>query len=63
MISIAEIRKNKKMTQQDLAKKAGISRVTLSLLETGKQKGTSTKTILAIAKALGVSVDALFFEE
>lgn len=60
---IEEIRKSKRMTQQELAEKSGISRTTISLLESGQAKNASTKTLLALSAALGVSVDVLFFSE
>ena len=36
MSSIKEIRKNLKMTQQEMAEKLGVSKVLISQLETGK---------------------------
>ena len=50
------------MSQTILAKKSGISRATIWALETGKQKSTTTDTLVNIADALGVSVDSLFSE-
>jgi len=44
------------MTQQDLARKAGISVPYLSQIETGKRKG-SLKVLSATARALKVSLD------
>lgn len=41
------------ITQEELAKKAGIALATLSLIEQGKSK-SHPKTILRIANALGV---------
>lgn len=60
---IKEIREAKGMTQESLAQSSGISRVTISGLENGTERATSTKTLLKIAKALGVTVDQIFFEE
>ena len=48
----------RKMTQQELAEKAGISVPYLSQLETGKRKG-SLEALNAIARALGVALDDL----
>ena len=59
---IREIRKNLGMTQDELSEKSGISRATVWKLETGDEV-TMTKTLLAIAKALGVSVSELFVED
>ena len=58
---IKEAREAAKMTQEELAEKSGISRVTISGLENGIERATSTKTLSAIAGALGVSVGELFF--
>lgn len=60
---IKEIREEKKMTQEDLAKAAGLTRTTISLLETGATKSASSKTLLSIANALGTTIDSLFFQE
>ncbi len=60
---IKELREKKKMSQEELAKEAGVSRTTLSNLENNVERATSTKTLLKIAKALGVTVDQIFFEK
>ena len=58
---IREYRKQKKMTQAELAQKSGVSRVTISQLEAGIERNTSSKTLLSIAKALNSTVDEIFF--
>lgn len=57
---IREYRKKKKMTQAELAQKSGVSRVTISQLEAGIERNTSSKTLLSIAKALNSTVDEIF---
>lgn len=57
---IREMRKKKKMSQEQLCKKAKISRAIISDLETGKRTVTSTKTLYKIAKALECSVEDIF---
>lgn len=57
---IKELRERLGMSQEELANKAGISRVTLSGLETGTVESTSTKTLFKIAAALNSSVDEVF---
>ena len=42
------------LTQEQLAKKSGISRVTIALLESGKQTVTKSSTIIKLAEALNV---------
>ena len=58
--NIREIRKEKKMSQEELCKKANVSRAIISDLETGKRTVTSTKTLSKIASALGCSVADIF---
>lgn len=60
---IRDIREAKGMTQEELAVTSGVSRVTISGLENGTERATTTKTLVKIARALGVSVDQIFFEE
>ncbi len=60
---IKEMREKQNMTQEQLAEKSGISRVTISELECGKRHGTTSKTLVSIAKALGTTVDKIFFDE
>lgn len=59
---IREIRKEKKMTQEELRKKANVSRAVISDLETGKKTVTSTKTLSKIAAALECSVADIFLQ-
>lgn len=46
------------MTQAVLAEKAGVGRVTVAEIETGRKQG-SVATLRALANALGVSLDDL----
>ena len=57
---IKEIRESLDMTQEELAEKSGISRVTISGLENGTERNTMSKTLIKIANALGVSLDQIF---
>src|SRR3989338_11657265 len=54
-------REYRKMTQEDLAIKSGISKPYLSQLETGKRQG-SASCLQAIAHALNVTIDDLMSE-
>ena len=54
MKNLKKYRKQRGFTQEKLARRAGLSRVTISKLENGKQKTTTNTTILALAKALEV---------
>ena len=60
---IKEVREARKMTQEELAEKSGASRGTISALENGSVRTTTTKTLFKLAKALGTSVDQIFFAE
>lgn len=58
---VKEIREKKKLTQEELSEKSGVSRTIISAMESGKDVTTTTKTLLKIAKALDTTVDAIFF--
>ena len=60
---IREKRKEKKMTQEELSAKSGVSRATISGLENGTVRATSSKTLLKLARALDTTVDQIFFQE
>lgn len=59
---IKELREEKKMSQEDLSKKSGVSRTIISGLESGTIKETSTKTLRKIAVALEKKVSDIFFD-
>lgn len=60
---IKELREALDMTQEELSQKCGVSRGTISALENGTERATTTKTLLKIAVALGTTVDRLFSAE
>ena len=60
---IREIREAQGLSQSELAEKSGIARATIWRLETGENEETTTKTLLKIADALGVTVSELFFAQ
>lgn len=55
-----EIREGKRLTQNELAEKSGVSRSIICGLETGRTKTTTTKTLFKIAAVLNVSINDLF---
>lgn len=57
---IREIRESKGMTQAELCEKSGITRTTIWKLELGEDEVTTSKTLLKIADALGVTIGELF---
>lgn len=60
---IREFRNEIKMSQDELAKKSGVSRTIISGLESGTLTTITTDTLLKIAKALNRKVADIFFEE
>lgn len=60
---IKEVRESIPMTQEELAEKSGISRGTISALENGTERTTTSKTLVKLAQALGVSVDQIFYAD
>ncbi|MVN86866.1 helix-turn-helix domain-containing protein [Deinococcus sp. HMF7620] len=61
MSEIRKLRTQRNMTRDQLAVKSGISSLTIRAHELGTVNGTETKTAEAIATALDVPVQALFF--
>ena len=60
---IKEKREALKMTQEELAKKSGVCRTTISNLENGTERATSSKTLLKLARALDTTVDQIFYQD
>ena len=56
---IAARRAWKRMSQQELAKEADLTQATIARIERGRKPGVHVQTLVAIADALGVSVDYL----
>ena len=54
---ILERRKELNMSQETLAEKSNVNRVTISLLETGKSNDVLIGTLTAIAEALETTVE------
>ena len=59
---IREYRIKLKMSQEELAEKAKVSRTIISGLESGKVKVTTTETLCKIAAALGKKVSEIFLD-
>lgn len=58
---IKELREAMKMTQEELAEKSGVSRGTISALENGIDRTTTSKTLVKLAQALDTTIDRIFF--
>lgn len=62
-IAIQELREKRKMSQEELADKSGVSRTTISLIETDKATTVKLSTLQKIAVALEVPVSYFFNEK
>lgn len=60
---IKELREEKRMTQEELSEKSGVSRSIISKLEQEKPVNILTDTLSKIANALDVKVSSLFLPE
>ena len=58
---VKEMRESLHLTQEELSQKSGVSRGTISSIENGDTKTTTTKTLLKLAKAMNTSIDQIFF--
>ena len=60
MEKLKEFREKLGLSQDELAEKSGVSRVTISKLETGAQTVTTNSTIEKLAKALEKKIQDFF---
>lgn len=59
---VKELREAKGMTQEELEKKSGVSRQSISAIENNKVADVKSGTLIAIAEALETTIDNLFFK-
>lgn len=59
-VSMADLRRSKKITQEDLAKEVGLTKGAIGMYETGKRT-PSLKTAKVIANYFEVSLEEIFF--
>lgn len=59
-LNIRRLRIQKRLSQEELARISGVSRPTISTLETNPNAITTTETLQKIAMALGVRVSDFF---
>jgi transcriptional regulator with XRE-family HTH domain len=55
--ALATLRKGKDLSQSELARRAGIARVTVNRLENGQSDAVTFATVNALAEALGVDAN------
>ena len=61
--NLVRIRKERKPSQEGVARRSGLATVTVSKLEEGKSCDPRMSTVRKLAKALGCSVEAFFSED
>lgn len=57
--NIKKLRKQKKLSQEELAKKAGITYSTLIKIESGANKNPTLDTLKKITSALNIKIDEI----
>lgn len=60
---IKEYREKAGLTQEELAKKSGVSRTIISALEQGEAKTTKSTTLVSLADALEATVGEIFLQQ
>jgi len=58
---IKEVREEKRMTQEELAEKSGVSRSTIVALEKGTMNDVKMSTLQKLASAMDTTVQKIFF--
>ena len=58
---LKECREEKRMSQEELSRKSGISRQTISAIESNSEKCVMSRTLQKLAQALDMTVGDLFF--
>lgn len=53
------LRKRRGMTQSELARRAGMHRPAIVMIENGRQSDLNIEALIRVADALGVSIDML----
>lgn len=59
--NLKRTREKRGISQKELAERCGISVPQLSKMETGKQRNPHIETVVAMATALGVSIEELIY--
>lgn len=60
---IKEFRQAQGLSQEELSVKSGVSRPTISMIETNTLDNIESKTMLKLAKALNCDIGDIFFKE
>lgn len=62
---VKEFREKRNMSQEELERRSGISRQTISAIENERVRAEDVKvgTLMALASALETTIDCLFFDK
>lgn len=60
---LRKVREEKRLTQDELAKKSGVSRQTIIAIETDESYNPTFNTLVKLADALETTVDSIFFAD
>lgn len=60
LLKLRQLRKAKKLTQEELARRSGITRQTISMIERQEAPSVTTTVLVKLANALGEKVGNLF---
>jgi len=60
--NLKRLRQFKGLTQEELAKKVGLTKDTISKIELGKQENVGFKYLISICKELGIGIEELFIK-
>ena len=63
MVKLKELREKKGWSQEDLSKISQVSRVTISNLETGKQRNITSDTLIKLSSALEEPLDTFLLPD
>jgi DNA-binding XRE family transcriptional regulator len=63
MVNLRAMREKRKMTQQELANRAGIPQQTIAAIETGIRKNPGVMTLFPICNVLKCTIDDLIVED
>jgi len=61
--NLKRLRQFKGLTQEDLAKKVGLTKDTISKIELGKQENIGFKYLISICRELDIAIEELFIKD
>ena len=61
--NLKRLRQSKGLKQEDLAKKVGLTKYTISNIELAKQENVGLKYLISICKELDIAIEELFIKD